>query len=137
MRYTCVTCVRLFVYGVNFGNSASVLTCYGLDDQDSIPDRDRSFDFRRFAHTGSESHTMHTDNIVLRQDGRSRNLTNHFHLVPIIRMCVVIPPFPLLIFMACCFDKCRNSQPLSSSADDKNVCGYTSISPLNLYGLLL
>ena len=35
-----------------------------LDGQESIPDRDRSFYFRRSAHTGSESHTMDTGNIV-------------------------------------------------------------------------
>jgi hypothetical protein len=40
------------------------LTCYGLDDQESIPDRDRSFDFRRSAHTGYEFHTMDTGNIL-------------------------------------------------------------------------
>jgi hypothetical protein len=36
----------------------------GLDDQESIPDRDRSFYFRRSAHTSSESRTMDTGNIV-------------------------------------------------------------------------
>lgn len=107
--YTCVTCVDLFVYGVIFifislGSSASTLTCYG-DDKDSIRDRDRSFDFRCSAHTGSESHTMDTGNIVFRQDVRSRNLTNHSHLVPMIRMCGIIPPFALN-FMACCFNNC-------------------------------